>query len=74
MVLPVDGPERLRESLLPFAALLGMEFTGSSNERVTTEMALREDLCTLPAILHGGAITAFADTLGAATTVLNIAR
>jgi uncharacterized protein (TIGR00369 family) len=35
-------------------------------------MLVREDLCTVPAVLHGGAIMAFADTLGAAATVLNL--
>ncbi len=69
----MDDLERLRRAPLPFAALLGMAFTGASKERVTAEMAVREDLCTRPAILHGGAIMAFADTLGAAATVLNIA-
>jgi uncharacterized protein (TIGR00369 family) len=29
-------------------------------------------LCTRPAVLHGGAIMAFADTLGAAATILNL--
>jgi uncharacterized protein (TIGR00369 family) len=29
-------------------------------------------LCTRPDILHGGALMAFADTLGAAATVLNL--
>jgi len=33
---------------------------------------VRDDLCTRPAVLHGGAIMAFADTLGAAATVLNL--
>jgi len=36
------------------------------------EMDVREDLCTRPDILHGGVIMSFADTLGAAATVLNL--
>ena len=68
----MDDLERLRQSPLPFAALLGIHFTGASAERVTAELAVREDLCTRPAILHGGAIMAFADTLGAAATILNL--
>jgi len=35
-------------------------------------MTVRDDLCTRPAVLHGGAIMAFADTLGAAGTFLNL--
>jgi uncharacterized protein (TIGR00369 family) len=35
-------------------------------------MVVREDLCTVPAVLHGGAIMAFADTLGAMATIVNL--
>lgn len=63
---------RLRELKLPFAELMGIEFTGASPERVEGQMAVRDDLCTRPAVLHGGAIMAFADTLGAAGTILNL--
>jgi uncharacterized protein (TIGR00369 family) len=65
--------ERLRQSPLPFAALLGIHFTEATTERVTGELVVRDDLCTRPAVLHGGAIMAFADTLGAAATMLNLA-
>jgi uncharacterized protein (TIGR00369 family) len=68
----MDALDRLRRSPLPFAELLGIQFTGASAERVTAKLAVREDLCTIPAILHGGAIMAFADTLGAAATILNL--
>src|SRR5271154_946891 len=69
----MDALERLRQSPLPFAALLGIRFTAATPERVTAELLVRDDLCTRPAILHGGAIMAFADTLGAAATMLNVA-
>jgi uncharacterized protein (TIGR00369 family) len=68
----MDQLARLTERPLPFAALLGIRFTAASAERVTAEMPVREDLCTIPAVLHGGAIMAFADTLGAAGTILNL--
>ena len=32
----------------------------------------REELCTIPAVAHGGAVMALADTLGAAGTLLNL--
>ncbi len=70
----MDGLERLRETPLPFAAMLGIQFLEASPERVTAELVVREELCTRPAILHGGAIMAFADTLGAAGTILNLAE
>jgi len=57
---------------LPFAKLLGIEITESSPDRVVGELPVREDLCTRPAVLHGGAIMAFADTLGALGTILNL--
>jgi 1,4-dihydroxy-2-naphthoyl-CoA hydrolase len=68
----MDGLDRLRQSPLPFATLLGIEFTGASPECVTAELVVRDELCTRPAVLHGGAIMAFADTLGAAATILNL--
>jgi len=68
----MDGLQRLRETPLPFAALLGIDYTSATPERVTAELTVRDDLCTRPAILHGGAIMAFADTLGAAATILNL--
>ena len=70
----MDALERLRQSPLPFAALIGVHFTSATAERVTAELTVREDLCTRPAILHGGAIMAFADTMGAAATILNLAE
>jgi 1,4-dihydroxy-2-naphthoyl-CoA hydrolase len=57
---------------LPFAKLLGLKVTSVTPDRVEAEMLVREDLCTLPAILHGGAVMAFADTLGAVGTVANL--
>ena len=69
----MDALERLTRSPLPFATLLGISFTSAAPERVTAELVVRPELCTQPAILHGGAIMAFADTLGAAATMLNLA-
>jgi 1,4-dihydroxy-2-naphthoyl-CoA hydrolase len=70
----MDMLERLRQLPLPFGKLLGIHFTSATPERVTAELLVRDDLCTRPAILHGGAIMAFADTLGAAATMLNLAQ
>jgi 1,4-dihydroxy-2-naphthoyl-CoA hydrolase len=70
----MDDLARLEQMALPFAELLGIRFTAASKERVAGEMAVRADLCTKPAVLHGGAIMAFADTLGAAATILNLSE
>lgn len=68
----MDDLERLKQMALPFAELMGVRFTAASRDKVEAELAVRDDLCTRPAVLHGGAIMAFADTLGAAATVLNL--
>ena len=56
-----------------FPALLGIRFAEAEPERVRASLVVRDELCTTPGILHGGAIMAFADTLGAVGTVLNLA-
>ena len=68
----MDLLARIRDEMLPFAALLGIEFVSASPEKIVAEMTVREDLCTRPAVLHGGAIMALADTLGATGTILNL--
>ena len=68
----MDLINRVNETKLPFAELLGIEFVSATPERVVAEMTVREDLCTIPAVLHGGAIMAFADTLGAMGTIVNL--
>ena len=68
----MDLLDRVNEAKLPFAELLGIEFVSASPDRIVAEMTVREDLCTIPAVLHGGAIMAFADTLGAMGTLVNL--
>jgi uncharacterized protein (TIGR00369 family) len=68
----MDALATIKSQMLPFAELLGIEFTGAAPDRVTAEMMVRPDLCTRPAVLHGGAVMAFADTLGATGTILNL--
>jgi uncharacterized protein (TIGR00369 family) len=62
----------LEERMPPFSKLLGMHFISATPERVVAEMLIRPELCTSRSILHGGAIMAFADTLGACATVINL--
>jgi len=55
-----------------FPALLGIRFIEVTREKVTGELTVRPELCTLGQVLHGGAIMAFADTLGAVATIANL--
>jgi uncharacterized protein (TIGR00369 family) len=57
---------------LPFSKLIGLTIVSAAADRVTGELPVREDLCTRPAVLHGGAVMAFADTLGAVATMVNL--
>lgn len=57
---------------LPFAQLLGLEVVAISPEKVEARMPVRKELCTVPDVLHGGAMMALADTLGAIATVANL--
>jgi uncharacterized protein (TIGR00369 family) len=62
----------LEERMPPFSKVLGMHFISATAERVVAEMLVSPELCTSRSILHGGAIMAFADTLGACATVINL--
>jgi len=55
-----------------FADRLGMRFLEVTPERLRAELDVREELCTVPGVMHGGAIMAFADTLGGVATSLNL--
>jgi uncharacterized protein (TIGR00369 family) len=68
----MDALAKIKSEMLPFAELMGIEFTHAAPDRVVGELQVREELCTRPAVLHGGAIMAFADTLGATGTILNL--
>lgn len=70
----MDLLSQFQKESLPFAKLLGIELRSVASDRVVAEMTVREDLCTVPAVLHGGAIMAFADTLGALGTIANLAQ
>ena len=52
--------------------LLGMRFVDATTDRVVAELAIRDDLKTVGGRLHGGAIMAFADTVAATATAVNL--
>jgi len=57
-----------------FPDLLGVKFLEASKERVKASLVVRDDLCTVPGVMHGGALMAFADTLGACATVMRLPK
>ena len=57
---------------MPFANTLGIEVTSAEKERIVGTLTVSEAICTTGKIMHGGAIMAFADTLGAVGAFLNL--
>jgi len=55
-----------------FAEFLGLKITHISRERVTAELAVREDMNNRHGIMHGGAIMSLADNLGGTATTANL--
>lgn len=55
-----------------FPDVLGIVFTSVTADEVKAEVTVRDDLCTVPGLVHGGVLMAFADTLGAVATVMNL--
>lgn len=68
----MDALESLTNNMLPFAKHLGVQFVTANKTKVVAHLIVRPELCTRPDVLHGGAIMAFADTIGAAGTILNL--
>ena len=58
--------------MTPLSETMGMGFTKVEPDLIEAEMPVRSDLCTTPAILHGGAMMALADNVGAVGTVVNL--
>jgi 1,4-dihydroxy-2-naphthoyl-CoA hydrolase len=65
--------EKINSMKMPFAELKGVTFSVAGKDRVVARMMVRPDLCTLGHMLHGGAIMALADSVGAAATIINLA-
>lgn len=65
-------PADLEPYLLPFAKLMGIEILEVSPDRVRAALTVREEHCTVPPTLHGGAMMALADTLGGIAAFVNL--
>jgi len=57
---------------MPHAVQLGIELSAATPDSVTATMKWREDLCTIGGLAHGGALMAFADSVGAVLAFLNL--
>ncbi|HYD50537.1 MAG TPA: PaaI family thioesterase [Terriglobales bacterium] len=57
---------------MPFAAGLGIEILSAEPEEVRGRMNWAPERCTTGGMLHGGALMAFADSLGAVCAFLNL--
>lgn len=57
-----------------FPGLLGLKLVEVEAERILGTLAVRAELCTSGESLHGGAYMAFADTLGALGTIVNMPK
>ena len=65
--------DELNQLLQPlFPGLMGVRIVEATPEKIVATMQVRPDLCTSGRILHGGAYMAFADTLGAVGTIMNL--
>ncbi|TDD63166.1 PaaI family thioesterase [Actinomadura darangshiensis] len=65
-------PDQLTDAM-PFARALGVEIDTAGPEEVTGHLDWAPDRCTAGGLMHGGALMALADTLGAACAFLNLA-
>lgn len=71
----MPDPETLRRMLAGlFPDTLGIEWLEIDAERIRARMPVRRELCTAGDVLHGGAIMALADTLGAVGTFVNLPK
>lgn len=69
-VPPVEVLQQLISPMLP--GLLGIELVEATPERVVGQLRVRTAVATTGGNLHGGAVMALADTLGAVGTFLNL--
>ncbi|WP_130799371.1 PaaI family thioesterase [Streptomyces otsuchiensis] len=72
---PSESPGPTPADLLaamPFAAHLGVELHEAAPERAVGSLAWSPESCTVGGVLHGGALMALADSVGAVCAYLNV--
>ena len=57
---------------MPFARLIGVRLVSAAPEEVRGQFDWTPERCTTGSVLHGGALMAFADTVGAICAFLNL--
>lgn len=66
--------EQIQGLIAPlFPGLMGIRIEEVTPDKVVASLLVRPDLCTAGNVCHGGALMAFADTIGAVGTVANLA-
>jgi uncharacterized protein (TIGR00369 family) len=71
--MPTPTVEQIQQRLQSlFPDLMGIEIKDAAPDRIIASMLVRPDLCTAGGVCHGGAYMAFADTIGAIGTVVNL--
>jgi 1,4-dihydroxy-2-naphthoyl-CoA hydrolase len=66
----VDGETLV--SLMPFAQAVGVEIESATADEVRGGFDWTEERCTTGRVIHGGALMALADSLGAVCAYLNL--
>ena len=67
-----DLPPADLVAMMPFAAGMGIEVSAAAPAEVQASMAWRPELCTTFGAMHGGAMMAMADSIGALCAFLNL--
>jgi uncharacterized protein (TIGR00369 family) len=67
-----DKLARFNLRIPPFPKHLGIEFLSAEKDRLVAELTVRDDTSNGYGVMHGGALMAFADTLGAIGTIINL--
>ena len=64
--------EELQRLLPGLPTLLGLVLKRAEPDLIVAELLVRPEICTVGDTIHGGAIMAFADTVGALGTIVNL--
>ena len=65
--------EQIQKIFQPlFPGLMGVTLEEATQDKIVASMLVRPDLCTTGGVCHGGAFMAFADTIGAVGTFVNL--
>ena len=64
----------LQKNLPPYAKQLGITITEATSDKIVAELLVTEAHSNGLGTMHGGALMAWADTMGAIGTIVNIPR